>query len=321
MSSLPQAEMPLTAATEVETTGASGATGFSLEQFEASLETVELEQLGEKLPIGVFLDDERLQDVTFAPLKTKHDRILGRLMSQPNAKQVQVICDFLPHVVEAIGGVPVDSLAKQLGYVSSSRFFQSLYLGDALTLVAMLKIRTSGDEVAMSARCPQCGYDNSDDSNGARHLHSINGLEVKTWKENLESKPILRLELKDGISRFGELIKYMQLEPLKFYHLAKITEPGKSRNALDIEMLYATVKKIEHSSYENVKGSVFSDELYDDLSLRNDLPLMRKALRTIEIMPTFEGEMTCDSCGNEYKAAIAWADLRNFLFVTPEPIA
>ena len=282
---------------------------------ELALEKVEAVDLGNMLPVGVFLDGERLQAFVLSPYKTKHDRILGQLLSAPKVKISQVLGQFLPQVVETIGGFTLKEIAGKLS-LSTSKLVENMPLADALTLVLAIRLGAQGPDIAMSAQCPACGAQNDDDPAKGRPYHDLSSVEVSIVKD-LRTRLQVEVTLIDGIDDGSEKIKTLLMQPLRLFQVDKIATPG-SGVPVDIGLLYSMVSAIPNSpTYANIRGQVFSDNLYDELTMK-DLNLLRKVIEKLQPGPDMNADMTCSSCGNEWKAAIGWGSLRQFLYVPAE---
>lgn len=278
--------------------------------------TTRLDELGNKLPIGIFLEGDRLNSFKLRPYRTKHDRVLGEILSRPKINVVEALQDFLPQILEEIGGIPVSELSSKLS-LSVSRLCSSLYLGDALTILLAIRQAAQGTLIKMSANCPVCSTHNEDKGTPASPFHDLSGLEIPIV-EGLEQKPVFEIVLQDGLVVGNETVKSILMQPLKLHQFQALNRQN-SNDAYDIAMLYEMVVGIPESEYyRNVKGRIFSDELYDELTMR-DLEALRDAMDKLQLTPNLTAEMSCRNCGNEWEAALPWGQLRQFLFVTPKP--
>jgi len=278
---------------------------------------MEARELGCVLPVGLFTaDGEHLTEYTLAPYKTKYDRVLGQLLNAPKAKITQVLGQFLPQYITSIGGFEIKELSEKMNGISPTRLIEGMPMGDALSIVLQIRLQSQGDDIAMSAQCPQCGVQNDDDPTKGRPYHDLSSTEVSCFC-NLHAKPLIDVILKDGIEGRGEPIRRIQMQPLRLHQLEKVATPG-SGTPVDIALLYGMICGIPDSElYSNVRGQVFSDELYDELT-RGDLAILRKAVEKIQPGPDMNADMACFSCGHEWKSPIAWGNLRQFLFVAAE---
>lgn len=282
-----------------------------LEKFK--FDEIELENVGNTLPIGLFVDGEWLNTFSLHPYKTGHDRILGQLLKANRNKLVPVIGNFFPRVVAEIGGYPIDTLAEKMG-TSPNRVFEGMVLGDILSLILAIRLQAQGWEIAMTGVCPNCNTKNED--NPDTGCHDLRTTKVKLLR-NLNQKPIVEVVLKNGID-IGEEepIKRVLMQPLKLHQAEKIAKSNSTPE--DLTMLYSMISAIpDVESYRNVRGQVFCDELYDELT-KDDLSILRKALRSLQPGPNMEIEMACRACGYEWQEGLQWGRLREFLYLAAD---
>lgn len=277
-------------------------------------EEVPLVQLDNTLPIGIFLEGERLTSFTLKPYKTKFDRILGEILGRPKVTILSALQQFLPMMVETIGGIPLGDLAAKLS-TSPARLVSGMYLGDALSIVLSIRMAAQGPHIKMSATCPACGTDNEDKGTPAEPFHDLSYLPIKKVVL-LSSDPVVEVRLKDGLEVGKEKLFRVLMQPLKLYQFEAIAKPG--AGAMDILMLYEMVAGLPESEYYGkAKGRVFSDDLYDELTM-TDQQILVKAIERLQITPKMEAQMECIGCGHKWDAALPWGNLRRFLFVPPE---
>lgn len=277
------------------------------------VDTVEFAEMEQKLPIGVWFEGERLQEFTLHPIKTKFDLVLGRLINAHKTKVVTILAQFLPQVVETIGGYPVADLASKMS-LSPQRFFEGMAFGDVLML--LLHIRKAAQNstlVAMAADCPACNYKNQDNPTKNIPFHDLAGLDIPVVRE-LSQKPVFEVLLEDGLAIHGETIRRILMQPPKLHHMNKISD---AMAVTDVEMLYCMVVGLPDSEiYGKVKGQVFGDDLYGELTIK-DLARLRDAIEKIQLVPDMSVEMTCARCGHEWDSLVNWGNLRAFLFTAP----
>lgn len=272
-----------------------------------------LEELGKTLPVGIFHKGERLREFTLNPYVTRYDRVLGQLLKGTRNKLVQVLGNFLPEIIHDIGGYNVQELASSQS-LSGPRFIQNMALGDILTILLNARKEAQGDDIAISSVCPNCGTKNDDNPDKGRPYHDISTIDIASVENNFSSKKlIVEVELHDGLTIFEEKIKKIQMQPLRLYHAESIAKAEGVPE--DMSMLYAMVCAIpESEAYSNVRGQVFSDELYDKLTMK-DLAILRKAMKVIQPGPKMQIEMECYNCGHEWEEMVSWGNLRQFLYV------
>ena len=281
-----------------------------------SLKNYTLEETGRTLPVGVVHNGERLREFTLNPYVTRYDRILGQLLKGTRNKLVQVLGNFLPEIIKDIGGYSIQELASSQS-LSGSRFIQNMTLGDILTILLNARKEAQGDDIAISSVCPNCGTKNDDNPEKGRPYHDISTIDIASVENQFHSKKLtVEVLLKDGLMIFGEKITKIQMQPLRLYHAESIAKAEGVPE--DMSMLYAMVCAIpESEAYSNVRGQVFSDELYDKLTM-GDLAILRKAMKVLQPGPKMQIEMECYNCGHEWEEMVAWGNLRQFLYVAPD---
>jgi len=300
---------------EPDTTDIVGIEEESVRLEEIKFQEVELLNLEGNLPIGLFLDGERLNKVTLHPYSTKHDRILGQLLKGTRNRLIPALAQFLPQVIKEIGGYPFTDIAKKMSS-SPTRVIENMFLGDVLTIVLMVRQEAQGADIAMAATCPNCGTKNEDNPEKGRPYHNLESVIVKTLP-NLNKKLVVEVTLEDGLDIFEDHITKILMQPLKLYHAEKIAKTD-SGEPEDISMIYAMVVGIpESEAFRNAKGTVFNDDLYDQLS-RNDLKIVRRALKVLQPGPAMSIEMDCYNCGHEWEETLGWGRLREFLYIAPD---
>lgn len=275
-----------------------------------------LSDMGRTLPVGIIHEGQRLRDFTLNPYITKYDRILGQLLKGTRNKLVQVLGNFLPEIIKDIGGYSIKDLASSQS-LSGPRFIQNMVLGDVLTILLNARREAQGDDIAIASVCPNCGTKNEDNPDKGRPYHDLGTIDIASVENKFHSKKlVVEVILKDGLMIFGEKITKIQMQPLRLYHAESIAKSDNTPE--DMSMLYAMVCGIpESDAYNNVRGQVFSDELYDNLTM-GDLAILRKAMKTLQPGPKMQIEMECYNCGHEWEELVAWGNLRQFLYVAPD---
>lgn len=280
------------------------------------VDEIEFQDLGNILPHGIFIEGERLNEYTLHPYKTKYDRILSNIMKASKRKFSAMLGEFLPNMVASIGGYELRDVANKLGCDSSSRIFQNMVFGDAMSLLYRIRVSSQGNHhVAISTQCPNCGTINTDDPRKGRPYHDMGTVPVGVIA-NLKNPLEVAVRLPTGLTIFGQKCDVIYMKPLKLRQMDKISD---SDNVEDISTLYETVSSIPQSeAYKNVRGQVFSDELYDELDMR-DLQVLRDAVVSLQkVGPKLTIENECYSCGYEWEVPLGLGRLREFLFVPVE---
>lgn len=153
----------------------------SLDYSQLKFQERELAQWGLTLPLGIFVNGERLREYTLKPYLGRHDVLLGRLEDDnrdvPN-KLTKIYCQFLPEVVESIDGWPISDIASRMG-TSPVRMFSELYTADFLSLVLNVRCKGIGPEVAISSTCPFCSHKINHKSSGDIYHHDLSSVVIR----------------------------------------------------------------------------------------------------------------------------------------------
>jgi hypothetical protein len=153
----------------------------SLDYSRLEFQDRELGQWGLMLPLGIFLNGERLREYTLKPYLGRHDVLLGRLeddnLDVPN-KLTKIYCHFLPEVVESIDGWPIAEIAARMG-TTPSRLFAELYTADFLSLVLNVRCKGIGPEIAISSTCPFCSHKINHKSSGDIYHHDLSSVIIR----------------------------------------------------------------------------------------------------------------------------------------------
>ena len=106
-------------------------------------ETVELKNLGNTLPLGVFYEGRRLQEFTFKPFGGTVELELSQLSKRFQKRAADIFPPFLSKIVDTIGGVAVKDLASASDKTPTD-FFASMTLADTLTILLRLRLEEFG---------------------------------------------------------------------------------------------------------------------------------------------------------------------------------
>jgi rubredoxin len=269
--------------------------------------TVSLAELGQTLPIGIFIDNERATEFELNPYVTRFDRELAEMMG-PKTSMGKIFGNFFPRIVKSIGGFSPSDLAKKLS-TSPARMFSSMYFGDVITILFRIRLAAVGENLALQAVCPNCGTENKDGEDTG--YHDLSTVEVDYYPI-LKSPLEVEINLEDGIDDgAGHLIKRVGMKPMKLFDLDELGKVPQAK--LDISMLYRMVSSLPDSKiYSQVKGRPFGDELYDNLTPR-DLQILRSAINKLQPGPKLTIDMDCRNCGYTWSEAIPWRGVRDFL--------
>ena len=291
---------------------------------------VELCDLGNKLPVGIYLKEERLTDFILKPFSGTDEVDLGKMVEansdrDGNLKEpATVLKGFLPKVIESIGGYSIPDLAKQL-QTSPQRLFEDMYLADSITLILSIRLQAQGWEIAMSGKCPECGTIATDNPDKGRLYHDLSSLEVRLIPSRFSQKPIIELTLPEPWLLYEDTITKLWLEPMKLRQLDKLLKSN-SGNPKDMDQVFEMVVGIpESTDYANKKGRLFDPALYADFctgtngKISPNKQALYDAIAKIVPGPKMEAEMDCGNsrCRNHWTQYIPWISFREFLYFTP----
>jgi hypothetical protein len=166
----------------------------SLNYSEVKFQDRELAQWGATLPLGIFLNGERLREYTLKPYLGRHDVLLGRLEDDnrdvPN-RLTKIYCHFLPEIVESIDGWPITEIASRMG-TTPNRMFRELYTADFLSLILNVRCKGIGNEVAISAVCPFCGHKINHKTSGDIWHHDLSSVIIRGF-DYLAGPPLFKV--------------------------------------------------------------------------------------------------------------------------------
>lgn len=291
---------------------------------------VELRDLGLTLPIGIFSNSDRFQEFTLHPYNGDIELLLGRLVEsnsdrEGNVKEpIRILKEFLPHVINTIGGQPLPDLARSLS-LSSQRLIEGMYFADVMTLLLAIRLQAQGSEIAMAANCPKCNTLSADNPDKGRGFHDLGSVEVKVMLD-LHQKPVFELALPEPFSLFEDTITRLWVEPLKLYQLDRLLK-STTGNPGDLDQIYQMVSGIpESQTYRNVRGQVFNNSIYQALcvsrsgGVSKNKSVLYKAIGKLQAGPVMEVSMDCANprCRWEWKQGLPWMMFRQFLYFPAE---
>lgn len=288
---------------------------------------IELGDLGNELPVGIFLPDgTRLRDFILKPYHGDDEVILGRIIEDASDRSgnltnpMKVLKQFLPYVVDSIGGLTIKEIAAKFA-TSVSEIFGRMYLGDVTTIMMKLRLQAHGFEFAMSAECPKCGTVTSDDPAKGRAFHDLSSLVIKTIP-NLPQKPVFELVLPESFMLYEDEITRLWLEPLKLNQLDKLLK-STSGNPKDLDQIKEMVVGLPESSvYAKQGGKFFDQAMFAQLATGKDGRVSKskdavyKAIAKMQPGPKMDAEMSCSNpmCKNKWTASYPWISFREFLY-------
>lgn len=294
------------------------------------IEEIELHDLGNILPVGIICGDECLKDFTLNPYNADYELMLGRLVESNTDREgnlkdpVKVIKEFLPYVINTIGGQLLKDLAKAMS-TSAPRLIEGMYWGDVTTLFLALRLQAQGFEIAMAAKCPKCGTLAEDNPQKGRSYHDLSSVKIKVIRD-LKQKPLIEVPMPESFKLFEDDITRLWLEPLKLYQFDRLLK-STSGNPKDLDQIYQMVVGIPDSGvYRNVRGQVFDEGIYRALCTSStgrvspNKNALYKAVNKIQPGPAMWIDMDCVNpmCKNVWEQPLPWLSFREFLYFSAD---
>lgn len=288
---------------------------LTLDKFK--IKKVQLQDFPNTLPLGFFVGDKRIVNFTLKPFDPEQDLLLAKLYSNQKADLKQILGQFLPHAIDRIGEYTVKELAQQCS-CTPQKLIERMPLADALTIVLNQRMANVGEDIAIDEQCPNCNTRNNDNPEEGRPYHNLGEVEIGLVPQ-LNDKLILEVNLNKGFKVGTDLCKKVIMQPMKLYDLPKLAKVP--RGKLDLAMAYLQVVSIPESSIlANVTGQIFDDDAYSGFRDLKDRESLLSASRKLQqIVPDMNLMLSCYNCGHEWRTALPWPDLRNFLFAFASP--
>jgi hypothetical protein len=302
---------------------------FDIETFEFA--EAEFSELTNTLPLGMFVDGEHLRSIQLVDrLTTKIELEVETIMKRHKRNLLEAAPYFLGKFIKSIGNYSLSAIQEKMGEASIDRVFSGMYFCDVLHLILAVRTTTSGSEIFLQSKCPNCGGDNSDDSSTGGH--QLNTINVKYLDEELTSPLGFLVRLKDGLrdadieNEDGKYApkysKQFVMQPYKWWQAKKVlggkkTDKSTAHLPEDIVMLCQMVKNIPDSILYgrggNTRREVFNVNLYTEITLK-DAAILKKAIQKLQPGPEILVDIECIHCSHEYQESLPWANIRAFLF-------
>ncbi|QLE46380.1 hypothetical protein FD723_39915 (plasmid) [Nostoc sp. C052] len=247
---------------------------------------IELGALGQKLPIGIWTPQgQRLQEFFIRRYVGKYDVALGELedmYSEHPDKHTKILNQFLPQVIETIGGYEMLDLAILLTERNLPKLIESMYLADVLYLILRIRLLAQGKDIPLSGKCP-CPEEAEIQGGKNTAPHDLNTMNIRILPDN-EPRPIYTIPLQQSIEFANEAIAQIQLEPLRFGHLLNLRDESLP---LDIHLLQLS------------SSPCLSAQLYRQLC-PDDIDNLRNSVKKINFGPEKSIFMDCPMCGYDW---------------------
>ena len=280
-----------------------------------NIKQVELQNYRNTLPHGLFVNGQRLQKFTLKDYDPEQDLKLATLYSNQKSDIKQVFGNFLPTIIETIGGRTLKEIAPEINS-TPQQIIERLSLGDALTIILNARLQNVGELIEMEDQCPNCRTKNKDEPSQGRPYHSISEVMIGTIPV-ITDKLVVKIQLEQPFQVGEDLCDVVHMRPIKLYEMQKIQKSSQSaRGKIDITLLQNQICGIpQATALQNITGQIFDDDLYRQIkSLKDRGTLLKVSEKLQEIGPNMNLPMSCYNCQYEWDSALPWGNLRNFLF-------
>lgn len=269
------------------------------------------------LPIGLFVNGQRMRHFKLKPFTGEDEIKIGALFRRYQGKMGEILPDVLASFVTEIDGEPIQEIAKTQS-TSVVKLFQNFNIADAIQVLFQIRLDNFGNELKLSAECPKCGFKNED---AEGEYSDLSTLEIG-FGDTITSN-FFRVDLVDGLQFMGDAIDHLILRPMRVYDYTRLAKPDGSRGQLAIEhkIMLQTVRAIPQctalSGSRNFDGSGVSEDSARDVYAEMTAKDRKAMLKAVEKLLKFGAEMrldyVCRNCSNEFKAEVGWNNLPTFL--------
>lgn len=272
-----------------------------------SVRSFQLQDIPRRLPIGFFVNGERLNQFDLLPYTTEHDLIL----SKRNNEDLHITLGrFLPTIVRSIGGYTIPELAKELS-TQPERLIQQMPFADAMAIVLNIRLDTVGTDVSLTDQCPRCNTKNEDSQD--KGFHDLGQVDIGTIM-TLHQPLVVSVELEDGFQELGHTVKTILMKPMRLFQTSDKDLRTASDERAEILMMYKMICGLpDVPEYEGVYSNLFSDGMYSRLTIGDRDKLITAARSLMKLGPKLIMGMDCEACGKIWEVLIPWRFLRVFL--------
>jgi hypothetical protein len=263
-----------------------------------SVQDRELYQWGQNLPLGIFLNGDRLREYTLKPYIGHHDVLLGRLEDENREtpdRLIRIFSQFLPQIVETIDGWPLAEVAAKLN-TSPPRLFQGMYLADILSLLLNVRCKGTGPQIAIPCTCPYCGHKINHRESGDLYTHDLSSVILRGC-DTLLNPPLFHVQLARPVDNTDKCY----WEPPRFKEVS--LEASDAFSKIKLQAADALIS--------------MSDEMLDKLHYR-DYNKIQRAIGQMWFGPEQTIPMDCPSCRGEWVSFVN-SDFYFSTFTPPRP--
>jgi hypothetical protein len=265
------------------------------------IEVIELEKLGNTLPIGVIKGGKVDKSFSLKPLKGAEEREIGKWKGEnENAPITKVVSKVLSVLLDTLGGEAFQSGTGK-GAVEEEKALQKigrLYAPDVWGMYTVARYANFGSEYAIPFECP----------NPACELH---GKEVKIVSDigKIDFHVVRDLKLLQthvrlhhGLEHRGALRKSFTVTPILW---ASMVAPEfiQCMGNENLFKLYHIQKCV--TGIEGVDGPVMLTSQDVDNLLKMDIEKIYKVINEVNIGPVMKAEGEC-KCGFKFTVPLNW---------------
>lgn len=270
----------------------------SFDYHSLSIQDRELSQWGQNLPLGIFVNGDRLREYTLKPYIGHHDVLLGRLEDENREtpdRLIRIYSQFLPQIVETIDGWPIVEVASKMN-LSPPRLFQGMYLADILSLLLNIRCKGTGPDIAIPCTCPYCGHKINHKDSGDIYTHDLSSVVLRGC-DTLPNPPLFHIEF----ARPVDDIDKCYWEPPRFKEVSS-----------EASEAFSNVNLLREDALILISG-----DICDRLHYR-DYNKVQRAIDRIWFGPEQSIPMDCPSCLGEWISPVG-VDFYFSTFTPPRP--
>lgn len=288
---------------------------YSIPVGDLDVTEVEYQDRQNELPHGFFVEGERLVDIEMLGYDGETDLRIAALYNGNRIDIKNILVQALPLIIDTIGGMTISEIAKASS-ITVAQLIEQMPLADALAILIAGRVKNVGYDIAITDKCDNCKTLNKDEPAKGRPYHDIGALKMGLIN-NLEGRLAVQVDLEEGVTVLGSNYKSLLMRPMRVYEIAGMSKM--ERGKMDWALAQAAIFNIVGcKETRNVRGKVFSDDMYQSMNGEAALRDRTKILKASETLQGLSPQMSlsndCGNCGNIWDSSLNWAALRNFLY-------
>lgn len=288
---------------------------YSIALEDLEVDEFEYQDRPDVLPHGFFVEGQRLTSIQMLGYDGETDLRIASLYNGNRIDIKNVLVQSLPLIVDTIGGMTLGEIAKASS-ITVAQLIEQMPLADAIALLVSGRVENVGYDIAITDKCDNCKTLNKDEPKKGRPYHDIGVLKMGFIK-NLDGRLAVRVDLEEGFVSMGSTYTSILMRPMRVYEITGMAkmERGKMDWAIAQSSIFHIVGCKET---RNVRGKVFSDQMYESMNGAAGLKDRNKILKASEELQKLSPQMAlsndCSNCGNVWDSSLNWAALRNWLY-------